>query len=173
MRATYLTRPPSPACTSPTCALSWSTPIWMGNATSGLARLDAVQRSAERLMGPAEASKLQLLSHRRGVAALSCFHRIVYGSAPVAVLPLCPPRAPPQTRPSRSRGQRPVFLPPRIHHVPLTLTPSYWLNSFVPLLSRAWNDLDPSIQSITDLQMFKSAVNNSSLPLSLLSHSLS
>ena len=77
----------------------------MGNATSGLARLDAVQRSAERLMGPAEASKLQLLSHRRGVAALSCFHRIVYGSAPVAVLPLCPPRAPPQTRPSRSRGQ--------------------------------------------------------------------
>ena len=79
--------------------MEYCCPIWMGNATSGLARLDAVQRSAERLMGPAEASKLQLLSHRRGVAVLSCFHRIVHGSAPVAVLPLCPPRAPPQTRP--------------------------------------------------------------------------
>ena len=53
---------------------------WMGNTVTELGRLDSVQRSATRLMG-VWGKDLPSLSHRRGVAALCSFHRIVHSSA--------------------------------------------------------------------------------------------
>ena len=117
--------------------MEYCCPIWMGNTATELSRLDTVQRSAMRLMGP-WGKDLQTLSHRRGVAALCAFHRIVHGAAPPAILHLCPERIPVRSRPSRAATQaRPYFAPPRVPRVPLLLTPTYWLSSFIPLLSHA------------------------------------
>ena len=116
---------------------------------------------------------LPSLSHRRGVAALCSFHRIVHGYAPPAVLHLCPQRMPVLSRPTRASSQhRPCFVRPRVPKIPLLLTPAYWLCSFVPLLTRAWNELDPSLRLLKKPLEFKLAVNNSSLPLSLVTLSV-
>lgn len=152
--------------------MEYCCPIWMGNTATELSRLDTVQRSAMRLMGP-WGKDLQTLSHRRGVAALCAFHRIVHGAAPPAILHLCPERIPVRSRPSRAATQaRPYFAPPRVPRVPLLLTPTYWLSSFIPLLTHAWNELDPALRLLEKPSDFKTAVNNSSLPLSLLTLSV-
>ena len=78
--------------------MEYCCPIWMGNTASELSRLDTVQRSAMRLMGP-WGKDLRTLSHRRGVAALCALHRIVHGTAPPAILHLCPERIPACSRP--------------------------------------------------------------------------
>ena len=152
--------------------MEYACPIWMGNTSTELGRLDSVQRSAARLMGP-WGKDLQSLSHRRGVAALSSFHRIVYGSAPQPILRFRPQDTPLLSRPSRSASLiRPCFAPPRVARVPLRLTPTYWLNSFVPLLTRAWNEIAPEVRQLSNPHVFKTNVKNSSLPLSLVTLSV-
>ena len=101
--------------------MEYCSPIWMGNTATELGRLDSVQRSATRLMG-IWGKDLPSLSHRRGVAALCSFHRIVHGYAPPAVLHLCPQRMPVLSRPTRASSQhRPCFVRPRVPKVPLLL----------------------------------------------------
>ena len=93
--------------------------------------------------------------------------------SPSSHLHLCPERIPVRSRPSRAATRaRPYFAPPRVPRVPLLLTPAYWLSSFIPLLTRAWNELDPALRLLKKPSDFKTAVNNSSLPLSLLTLSV-
>jgi hypothetical protein len=144
--------------------MEYLSPIWTGSAGSSLAKLDSVQAKAMKLIGKTEAAKLPLLSHRRAIAGLCALHRIVHNAAPVPVLTLCPPRA--STRSRATRLSKPLFLVnPRVKR----LTPSYWLNSFIPLMTVLWNSkLTYEIQSQTSLKKFKRLIS----PLQLLDHSM-
>ena len=120
-----------------------------------------MQEHAAKLLGHA-AADLPSLSHRRGVVTLARMHRLVHGNAPAPVVAFCPPRAPPPARISRHRAA-PFLLPP----VRKLLTPAYWLRSFVPLATEAWNGLSPDLQTEPDVINFKNRLNLTSLPLCL------
>ena len=98
---------------------------------------------------------LQLLQHRRGVAALSVFHRILYSLSPVALHDLRPCSAP--TTRSTSRATRPpVFARPG------TNKPNYWLSSFILFMTSTWNKIVPTnLQTQSDPQKFKCLINSS------------
>ena len=74
--------------------LEYCSPVWLGAPATSLALLDRVQAKAAKLLGHTEATQLQSLAHRRGVAALCALHRIVHRTAPAPLWPLCLPRAP-------------------------------------------------------------------------------
>ena len=132
--------------------MEYCCPISMGASASSLALLDRVQAKAAKIIGHAEAIELQSLAHRRGVAALSAMHRIVHHTAPAPVLPLCPARAP--TRASTRSNAR-FFVLPRIN----ATTPTYWIRSFIPLMTVQWNNLPPAAQHEKNPWTFKSTVN--------------
>jgi hypothetical protein len=133
--------------------------IWGGAPKSSLSALDRIQNKAAKLLGPSEAVKLQYLSHRRGVSSLCAMHRIVHRSAPAPLHVFCPPRAHSRVRrSSRTQPHGQFFQPPRINSV----TPSYWIRSFIPLMTHAWNEiLLPHHQTETNLQKFKLDINSS------------
>lgn len=138
-------------------AMEYCCPLWLAL----LAPLEQIQKSAIKLMGWRQGKDLQLLQHRRGVAALSVFHRILYSLSPVALHDLRPCSAP--TTRSTSRATRPpVFARPG------TNKPNYWLSSFIPFMTSTWNKIVPTnLQTQSEPQKFKSLIN-SSLDLSFL-----
>ena len=53
--------------------------IWAGSSNDALSLLDKVQKRIVNVVGPALASKLEPLSHRRKVASLSLFYKYYHG----------------------------------------------------------------------------------------------
>ena len=133
--------------------MEYCSAIWLGAPATSLALLDNVQSKAAKFIGHAQAIELQSLAHRRGVAALCALHRIVHKSAPEPLWSLCPPRAPPARANTRSHAR--FFVLPRLN----ATTPTYWIRSFIPLMTVQWNNLPPSVQAEANPRTFKSTVN--------------
>jgi hypothetical protein len=150
--------------------LEYACPIWMGADQGSLDKLDSIQRNAIKLIGEKFGATLQTLAHRRGVAGLAAMHRLVHKSAPTALHDLCPDRSSSnsshssRTTPNNnSQTTTTDFLT-----APTTRNPKYWDNSFIPTFSNVWNRrLSPSLQTLTDLQSFKTKVS-SQIDLSIL-----
>jgi len=132
--------------------LEYCSPVWLGAPATSLALLDRVQAKAAKLLGHPEAIQLQSLAHRRGVAALCALHRIVHRTAPAPLWSLCPPRAPAR---ASTRSHARFFMLPRVN----ATTPTYWIRSFIPLMSMHWNSLPPVVQSDKNPRSFKTTVN--------------
>jgi hypothetical protein len=142
-------------------------PIWGGAGSSVLESLNVIERAAKDIMGPDQGKKLDSLAHRRGISTfkLSFLHRLVNGAAPIAVRDLRPARmvrAPNcAARSTRSRlKQLNALVPPVVK----CDDPGYWSNSCIKIGITAFNSLSPECQSLFDLQHFKKAANNHSLP---------
>jgi hypothetical protein len=130
-------------------------PIWMGAANTFIKSLDRIQVRAIRILGDVEGNKLQSLAHRRGVAAMSVFHRLIFRQAPSPLHSLIPQELKIQRVSRRSRFP-PVFKIPRISASP----PEYWTRSCIPLASHVWNTaIPPSLREIENKQKFKLNVN--------------
>ena len=115
--------------------MEYCSAIWLGAPATSLALLDNVQSKAAKFIGHAQAIELQSLAHHRGVAALCALHRILHKSAPEPLWSLCPPRAPPARANTRSHAR--FFVLPRLN----ATTPTYWIRSFIPLMTVQWNNL--------------------------------
>ena len=133
--------------------MEYCSAIWLGAPASSLALLDNVQSKAAKLIGHTQAIELQSLAHRRGVAALCAMHRIVHKTAPEPLWSLCPPRAPPARANTRSHAR--FFVLPRLN----ATTPTYWIRSFISLMTVQWNNLPPHVQAEANPRAFKSTVN--------------
>ena len=144
--------------------MEYCSPIWTGASATSLVKLDRIQARAAHMIGPSQAILLSSLAHRRSVAALCAMHRIVHGTAPAPLLPLCPTRAPTRRRTRASAAHPTVFVPPHI----VATTATYWMRSFIPSMTVAWNALPSAVQSDKDIRSFKTSVNNLSLDHSLL-----
>nr|CAH7761050.1 unnamed protein product [Callosobruchus chinensis] len=110
--------------------------IWGAAGPTNLSILDAVQRTAIRLIGdPALTCHLQPLSHRRAVGDLSLFYRYSKGFCSSELTSIIPPLSKPVrcTRGSTSSHPRAVIL-----HTPRT---ERYDRTFVPRVSRGWNGL--------------------------------
>ena len=125
----------------------------MGGGDTALKRLDLIQTRAIRIIGHSEGIQLQSLAHRRGVAALTVFHRLVNHRAPQPLLSLIPPAA--QSRRSSARSSNPPVL-----HPPDIRKPRFWLHSCIPLLTDIWNRLPSTTRDISDQQPFKQHINS-------------
>ena len=136
--------------------MEYCSPLWMGAPATVLGLLDRVQSKAAKLLGPASASQLQTLAHRRGVAGHCLMHRLLHSTAPTSILDLCPSRHSPLTT-RRTRASPQFFALPRIR----TSDARYWTRSFIPLFSSAFNSLPSRLQTISGLQPFKELVNSS------------
>ena len=126
-----------------------------------LKALDAVQRRALKLIGAKTAGdaaemRIQPLQHRRLVAGLTLFKKIIDGSAPQRLAKLLQETRGRAVRRSErlARGHRRVLTP--------------WADgrslkmfdrSFLPVVVDAWNELPENIIVHGDLQDFKEAVN--------------
>ena len=129
-------------------------PIWMGAAATFIKSLDRIQVRAIRILGDVEGNKLQSLAHRRGVAAMSVFHRLINRQAPPPLHSLIPQEVKNQRISSRSRIP-PAFVIPNINRA------KYYTRSCIPLLTHMWNTAVPqSIRDIEHKQRFKLAVNS-------------
>jgi hypothetical protein len=127
-------------------------PIWMGAGVTLMNSLDRIQTRAIRILGDIEGNKLQSLAHRRGVAAMSVFHRLINREAPIPLHSLIPQDFKSQ------RFSRSVF--PPAFKIPKTSAADYWTRSCIPLLTHVWNTaVPPRIRQIIDKQTFKLAVN--------------
>ena len=130
-------------------------PIWMGAAATFIKSLDRIQVRAIRILGDVEGNKLQSLAHRRGVAAMSVFHRLINRQAPSPLHSLIPQELKNQRVSRRSRFP-PAFKIPRIS----ASQPEYWTRSCIPLATYVWNTaIPPSLRELTVNQKFKQAVN--------------
>ena len=117
-----------------------------------------MQHKAEKLIGQVPFDKtLASLYHRRTVASFATFHAIANDYAPVALLEYKPkPGTDSQVRYSlRSGSKQPYFMPIEVK----VGSPKYWLNSYIPRMTEAWNELDKAVQLIRKPQQFKEAVN--------------
>nr|CAH7740160.1 unnamed protein product [Callosobruchus chinensis] len=126
-----------------------------------LSILDAVQRSAIRLIGdPALTCHLQPLSYRRAVGDLSLFYRYSNGFSSSELTSIIPPlsKSARCTRGTSSPHPKAVVL-----HTSRT---ELYDRTFIPRVSRAWNGLpgDVLVESAS-VGLFKSRVNK--LPLNL------
>ena len=137
--------------------MEYCCPIWMAAGKAALARLDKVDARARRILGKKESLQLPSLSHRRWVAGLSVFHRLLHHNCPPALFDLCPDMK--ATRPVRSslRGpRRPATAAPTPHPVRAA---DYWSNSFVPRFSKAYSNLPAHVQSVASAHNFKVLTN--------------
>ena len=133
--------------------MEYCSAIWLGAPATSLVQLDKVQARAAKFLGHAEAIELQSLAHRRGVAALCAMHRIVHKTAPEPLWSLGSPRAPPARACTRAHAR--YFVLPRIN----ATTATYWIRSFIPIMSVQWNNLPPLVQAEANPRAFKSTVN--------------
>ena len=128
-------------------------PIWMGAGATVIKSLDRIQTRAIRILGDTEGNKLQSLAHRRGVAAMCVFHRLINRQAPSPLHSLIP-----QEAKSHRSSRRSLF--PCAFKIPRTSPVDYWTRSCIPLLSSVWNTaISPAIRLIKHSQRFKLAVN--------------
>ena len=119
--------------------------------------LDAVQRRAISLIGPIDdetETSLQFLAHRRGVAGMCCFHRLVHGTAPAPLLDLLPALAPRGRRGLRGANRSAVYQAPPVR------APLDYKRSFVHAAAAIWNKLDADAQAEGLMTLFKAMVND-------------
>ena len=128
--------------------------LWAGAPACHLDLLDRVQKRICHLVGPALASSLQPLSHRRDVASLSLFYRYYHGKCSRELSSLVPKRyvAARLTRYSNRMHGSAVVVPPT--------KKGFCEKSFFPRTSRLWNSL-PAVcfPEEYNLGLFKSNVN--------------
>jgi hypothetical protein len=131
--------------------MEYSSPVFANAPKYALEALDGVQRKACRLFPSAN---IDSLHHRRQVAGLCQYYRMVNGTAPNLLLqhmrpkPACPVRA---TRNTESSN----FYQMKIHR---SKTQSHQA-SFGPSFSRLWNELPMEAVFAKDLQTFKLVAN--------------
>ena len=104
-----------------------------------------------------------LVSHSR-----VCIYPVQFSTAVSALnlLCICPALAPTR-RHTRATAARPsVFVPPHV----VATTATYWMRSFIPSMTIAWNSLPTSVQQDKNIRSFKTSVNNLSLDHSFLSN---
>ena len=134
--------------------LEYCSPIWMGSSKVALAKLEKVQSRAIRMMGQKQTYSLQSLHHRRTVAGLCLMHRLQHKTAPSALLHLCPlPYKLPQRQSRRKTSNHLTFERPNVRKS------KYWVNSFIPLFTKIWNDHVNA--SVSKIQKFKNSKNKS------------
>jgi hypothetical protein len=134
--------------------MEYLSPIWMGGPINKLAILDGIQKKAERIIGKEHCTSLQVLDHRRKVSGLCFMHRLIHNTAPAGVRSLTPPRAAPPARQTRRASNAPTLLQePEMSKV------DYWRLSCVPYVTRIFNTLPASTQSLSSLQPFKKSAN--------------
>jgi hypothetical protein len=129
--------------------LEYGCPVF-ANAPAGLLSiLDRIQDRAARLF-PGLARRLDPLSLRRNVAGLCQLHRIIDGTAPVALNRFIRPEF---LRVQRvTRGNEALNL--RSLQIRKSRTSAHQ-NSFLPYYSRIWNQLDNESTFATSTQQFK------------------
>jgi hypothetical protein len=138
--------------------MEYASSVWMGASETALARLDAIQRRALKIIGlPQDAMKeiaIQPLSQRRNVGALTLLHRIYHQEAPALLNSLCPPTPIEQRRTRQSASRHSAALVE-----PQSSTTSH-KRSFLPATVSLWNRLPERIVTIKDRQRFKCEVNS-------------
>jgi len=135
-------------------SMEYCSHIWAGSSARALGLLDRIQRRIVNLVGPALASQLHSLSHRRDVASLSLFYKYFHKQCSEELSNLVPP---PKTFHRRTRlatrSHRFTVVPPKCTH-------SFYANSFFSRTSAIWNALPAScFPDEYDLQSFKKEVN--------------
>ena len=135
--------------------LEYCSHIWGAASPTTLGILDSIQRRAFRLIDdPVAANRLPSLSHRRTVGDLSLFYRYFNGFCSEELSTIVPPLV---THNRATRGA--------LHSHPFTVQlqkprTSHFVRSFVPRVSRLWNQLPATVfPSSPNLQKFKSHVN--------------
>nr|CAH7722556.1 unnamed protein product [Callosobruchus chinensis] len=140
-------------------SLEYCSHIWGAAAPTTLPILDAVQIRAIRLIGdPALTFHLQPLSHRCAVRDLSLFYPFLKGFCSSELTSIIPPVSKPArcTRGTSSSHPKAVVL-----H---TSTTERYDRTFIPRVSRAWNELPGAVLiEPASVGLFKSRVNK--LPL--------
>ena len=137
--------------------MEYCCPIWMAAGKAALGRLDRVDARARRIIGLKHSLPLPSLSHRRWVAGLCVFHRLLHGYCPEAIADLRPASllAPPARTSRRTRGASASL---QLAHP--ARAPDYWARSFVPRFTKAFNALPAHMQAEPSPQKFKVLTNS-------------
>ena len=142
--------------------LEYAPLVWMGAASSHLARLDRVQKRAMAIIGPG--ALLQSLCHRRIVSGLVYLHKLQCIPGPPQLTAMIPPPAN-HVEARRTRSQPPIG---QQHHVQLQQVldrraPAYVSRSFPSSVISVWNSLPSEIVraplSLKRLHTFKEDVH--------------
>eukprot|EP00117_Sycon_ciliatum_P006569 scpid70576/ scgid6250/ Probable RNA-directed DNA polymerase from transposon X-element; Reverse transcriptase len=142
--------------------LEYAPLVWMGAASSHLARLDRVQKRAMAIIGPG--ALLQSLCHRRIVSGLVYLYKLQCIPGPPQLTAMIPPPAN-HVEARRTRSQPP---PGQQHHVQLQQVldrraPAYASRSFPFSVVSVWNSLPSEIVraplSLKRLHTFKEDVH--------------
>lgn len=133
--------------------------VWMGAASSSLARLSAIQRRALHIIG--DGAYLPSLAVRRTVAALCYLYKLHFAEGPEMITNLLPPPAPPPLRHSTRHDHH----PPHDFQLSSSLprhSRNNVLRAFPHNVSNMWNQLPcnllPAKPSPKGLQPFKEKV---------------
>ena len=103
---------------------------------------------------PALTDTLDSLAHRRSVSALSLFYRYYHGFCSDEIKSIIPPNASFVRNTRFSKIQRPYALKLDTNRT------NTFANSFIPMASRDWNSLPPTVFPTTyNLQSFKSSIH--------------
>ena len=139
--------------------MEYVSPIWAGGSPPLLAKLDAIQRRAIKIIGSDE-FEFASLAHRRTVDGLAFIHRLLHRTAPPSVWDLCPD--PYTKRPTRSvlREARPFFTPPSNR----STDSKTWCRSCIPMFTRAFNNLPTDTQSCVKRTRFKLLASSTNFP---------
>ena len=127
--------------------------VWAGPPSCYLELLDKLQKRICRTVGPALATSVEPLAHRRDIASLSLFYRYYFGRCSSELAQLVPLPF------SRRRSTR---YSDRLHNFSVTIPRCYKdvsVNSFFPRTARLWNSLPIECFPLTyDLNGFKSRI---------------
>lgn len=130
--------------------LEYCSPLWMGAPADSLHRLDRIQVRATRILGHTVGNDLESLDHRRMVSAKCAMHRLINKKSPPPLHSLIPVPHESKRSSARSSSSSALFIPNK--------KTEYWLQSFIPKVSKAWNLMPPDVRSLQDPKLFKSAV---------------
>ena len=135
--------------------LEYCCSLWRGASKHSLNTLDAIQRRAIRLIGgPALTDTHHSLAHRRSVSALSLFYRYYHGFCFDEIKSIIPPKASFARNTRFSKIQHSNALKLDINQT------NAFANSFIPMTSRDWNSLPPTVFPTTyNLQSFKTSTH--------------
>ena len=120
--------------------------IWIGAPPSYLQRLDHIQRSALRTIGPG--ALLPSLAIRRTVASLACLYKLHYLPGPPQLLSVLPPRHFPSSSPRTSSEHGSVIgHEHQLQHQLLSSVPLALKRSFPHCSISDWNSLPAALLS--------------------------